>query len=110
MKTRGNMSDEKVSDASVGETPEIKALCEEFRALKPKLIALETRIDFIKASLKKLSAGKPVLSAGVNITTSSRKGSVDYGMIKGIQKMIEDGTLDKYRKKSSSVTKITIVG
>jgi hypothetical protein len=101
---------EETSSASVGETPEIKALCEEFKTLNPKAVAIKTRMDHIKKRLVDLSDGKPILSAGVSITTSSRKGSVDYGAIKGIQKMIEEGTLDAYRKPSILVTKITIVG
>lgn len=99
-----------ISTASVGETPEIKALCEEFKALNPKFIAIKTRIDFIKKSLGKLTKGKETLSSGVSIKTSPRKGNVDYSLIKGIQKMIENGTLDKYRKASTNVTKITVVG
>lgn len=104
------MSDNEVSTASVGETAEIKALCEEFRALNPKALAIKTRLDFIKKKLAELSKGKPILSAGVSIKTSPRKGTINYGQIVGIQKMTEDGSIEKYRKDSTTVTKITIVG
>lgn len=98
------------SVASVNETPEIKALCEEFKALNPKKVAIETRLKHIKKKIVELSKGEPVLSAGVSVTTSSRKGNIDYGAIKGIQVMTEDGTLEKYRKPSTTVTKVTVVG
>lgn len=99
-----------VSPASVGETPEIKALCEEFRALNPKLVAIKTRVDHIKKKLVELSDGKDILSAGVSVKTGTRKGNIDYSQILGIQKMTEDGSIEKYRKPSSTVTKITVVG
>lgn len=104
------MSENETSTASVGETPEIKLLCEEWKNLNPKAVALKTRMDYLKAKIVKLSDGKTVLSAGVSIKTSPRKGSIEYAAIKGIQKMIEDGTIEKYRKPSTSVTKMTVVG
>lgn len=96
--------------SSINETADIRALCEEFKTLNPKMIALKARIDFIKRKLSELSGGKEVLSAGVSVKTTQRKGSIDYKQIKGIQKMMEDGTIEKYRKDSSSVTKIQVVG
>jgi len=99
-----------VSSASVGETPEIKALCEEFRNLNPKMVAIKARLDFIKKKLVGLSDGNTILSSGVKVSTSVRKGSIDYKSIKGIQKMTEDESIEKYRKKGSKVTKISIVG
>ena len=102
------MSDQ--SSASVGETAEIKALCEEFKSLNPKAVGIETRLTFIKKKLAELSGGKPVLSSGVSVTTTSRKGSIDYSLIKGIQKMVEDGSIENYRKPSTSVTTIKVVG
>lgn len=105
------MSEEtEVSSASIGETPEIKMLCEEFRSLNPKLMAIQTRVDFIKKKLADLTEGKTVLSAGVSIKTSTRKGSIDYSMIRGIQKMTEDGSIEKYRKPSVTMTTIKVVG
>ena len=103
------MSDQ-VSTASVGETAEIKALCEEFKSLNPKAVAIETRLKFIKQKLAELSGGKPILSAGVSVSTYERKGNIDYSLIKGIQQMTEDGSIEKYRKASSSVTTIKVVG
>lgn len=103
------MTEEK-SSASVGETPEIKLLCEEWKNLNPKAVALKTRMDYLKKKIVELSGGNPVLSAGVSVKTTSRKGNIDYSQIKGIQKMTEDGSIEKYRKKSSRVTKISVVG
>lgn len=99
-----------VSSASVGETPAIKALCEEFRNLNPKMVAIKARLDFIRKNLIGLSNGKTVLSSGVKVSTSPRKGAIDYGSIMGIQKMTEDGSIEKYRKEASTVSKIQVVG
>lgn len=97
-------------ESSINETAAIRALCEEFKALNPKMVAIKARIDFIKRKLAELSCGKQILSAGVSVKTSKRKGAIDYKAILGIQKMMEDGTIEKYRKDPSSVTKIQVVG
>lgn len=102
------MSEE--SSASIRETPEILALCEEFKALNPKFVAIKTRLDFIKKKLAFLSDKKEVLSAGVSVKTTPRKGNIEYAKIKGIQKMTEDGSIEKYRKQSYDVTKVTVIG
>lgn len=95
---------------SINETEDIKALCEEFKSLNPKFVAIKARLEHIKKNIIKLADKKEVLSAGVSVKTSPRKGNIDYSLIKGIIKMTKDGTIEKYRKAGSDVTKIVIVG
>ena len=96
--------------ASLNETQEIKALCDEYKDLNVKLRVIGARVESIKNRITELSNGKHVISSGVDIKTYEKKGTIDFKKIKQVKKMIENGDIEYYRGPNKQITSIRIIG
>jgi len=78
---------------------EWKNLVAQWLAIDEEITILKERQDMLRTSIIKAANGKSVEGAGIMLTKSVKRGSVDYSLIEELKNM----DLDKYRKESKEV-------
>lgn len=74
----------------------IQSLCEDYISKKRELNLLKSEVDHLEEEMKNYSDERNWKCGDLKCTTITRKGSVDYSLIKELESV----DLDKYRKKA----------
>lgn len=100
-KTPPELTDKDFLDVSC---EEFGKLADQYRQANAEIKLAESKLEKLKAEIKKFSAGRNIIGNGLKVFTSLRKGNVDYSKIEQLKEI----DLEKYRKAPSEVLYIKI--